>query len=98
MIVTINNKNFTGRYNKKGKFIIPLNNISDIIWFKEWEDRARYGDKRDYLQEVPFVKITERGTLKNCFPILDKNEEYIELVYDFYVLDEVKIIPNFKQE
>jgi hypothetical protein len=40
--------------------------------------------KKDYVEDVDFVKVTERGTLKNCFPILSRNEDFVELVYDLY--------------
>ena len=86
MKLEINKKIFIGRYNEVGKLIIPLFDDDDKHFFKNWSKIG--GSKKDYIKNIDFEKITERGILKNCFPILDMNEEFVELVYDFF---EVKI-------
>jgi hypothetical protein len=85
MKLNLNNKIFEGRYNENGQLIIPLDDDFDKLFFKKWQDKSKNGAyKRDYIEDVDFVKVTERGTLKNCFPILSANEDFVVLIYDFY--------------
>lgn len=88
MKLKLNNKIFIGRYNENGKLIIPLNDDFDKLFFKKWQNKWQNKPdlfyKKDYVEDIDFVKTTERGILKNCFPILSKNEDFIELVYDLY--------------
>jgi len=85
MKVIINNKIFSGRYNNEGRLVIPLNDEVDIFYFKKWQDKNKTANsKSDYVEMVEFHKITERGFLKNCFPILSPNEDFVELHYDLY--------------
>ena len=72
MKVKINNKIFEGRYNDSGKLIIPLDDDFDKLFFKKWQNKASDVNgtmmyKKDYVQDVDFIKVTERGILKNCF-------------------------------
>jgi hypothetical protein len=81
----MNNKIFIGTYNENGKLIIPLDDDFDKLFFKKWQDKSKNGAyKKDYIENVDFIKVTERGTLKYCFPVLSGNEDSVELVYDLY--------------
>jgi hypothetical protein len=85
MKLTINNKIFTGKYNENGRLLIPLDEGNDIIFFKKWQDKRKTAKcKLDYVENIEFYKITERGFLKNCFPIVNINEDFVELYYDLY--------------
>ena len=67
--------------------IIPLEDVGDVIFFKTWQNRARTAAdrKQDYVDNIIFEKITERGSLINCFPILSINEDFVELHYDYII-------------
>lgn len=82
MKIKINKKSFNGRYNEKGQLIIPLEEDEDKYFFKEWQNRAKSGSKKDYIENIDFEKVTECGTLINCFPLLNMNEDFVELLYD----------------
>jgi len=82
MKLTINNKIFIGKYDENNRLIIPLDNDLDKHFFKKWQDKSKSGYKKDYVENVNFAKVTEQGTLINCFPILSNNEDSVELVYD----------------
>ncbi len=85
MKLIFNNKVFIGRYNENGKLIIPLDDDTDKQFFKNWQNKAKNSSRKtDYVENVDFWKVTERGTLKNCFPLLSQNEDFVELVYDLY--------------
>ncbi len=86
MKLIFEHKAYEGKYDKNGKLIIPLNDISDILFFKNWQNESRNNVKKDYIKEVNFTKITEHGTLINCFPILHENEDSVELVYDYSII------------
>lgn len=38
----------------------------------------------DYVENIEFHKITEKGILVNCFPQLSLNEDYVILIHDSY--------------
>ena len=85
MKLKLNNKIFEGRYNENGKLIISLDDDFDKLFFKKWQDKSKNGAyKKDYVENVDFVKVTERGTLKNSFPVLSANEDFVTLWYDLY--------------
>lgn len=85
MELKINNKIYACRYNDKGELIISLDNEPDIQFFKEWENKkAQVIQKKDYVKDIPIFKTNEYGILKNCFPILNLNENIVKIVYDFY--------------
>ena len=89
MKLKINNKIFEGRYNENGKLIIPLTDDFDKLFFKKWQNKSKGENgkltyKKDYVENVDFVKVTEHGTLKNCFPVLSVNEDFVTLWYDLY--------------
>jgi len=85
MKLNLNNKIFVGRYDKNGKLIILLDDDFDILFFKKWQDKCKnVSCKNDYIKDIDFVKVSERGVLKSCFPILSRNEDFVELIYDLY--------------
>ncbi len=85
MKIKINNKIFKTRYNEQDKIIIMLDNDLDRLFFKKWKDKSNGSIKKeDYVEDVDFIKVTERGVLKNCFPLINMNEDYVELIYDSY--------------
>lgn len=89
MKLKLNNKIFEARHNESGELIVPLNDDVDKLFFKMWEDKSKNGAyKQDYAENVDFVKVTERGTLINCFPVLSNNEDFVTLWYDLY-----KVVP-----
>jgi len=85
MELQINDKIFIGRYNDKQELVITLDNNVDIQFFKEWEDRKTIVKlKKDYVKDIRIFKVNETGVLRNCFPILNLNEDEVKIVYDFY--------------
>jgi hypothetical protein len=85
MKLIINNKIFIGRYNENGRIQIQLDDENDVKFFKNWEDKCKTSNsKMDYVDNIEFHKITERGFLKNCFPLLSINEDFVTLHYDLY--------------
>jgi len=94
MKLIINNKIFEGRYNEKGELVIVLDNDFDILFFKKWQDKAmnkngRLAYEKDYVEDIDFIKTTERGTLKSCFPVLSKDENLVAIHYDCYEIMDI---------
>ena len=80
----LNNKTFDAIDVGNRSLILLVEDKFDVIYFKKWQDRSKNGaSKKDYIEDVDFVKITEKGILKHCFPILNENETMVELYYDF---------------
>jgi hypothetical protein len=86
MKVKINEKWFEGRYNDERKFIIPLSEEQDVIFFYKWQKKHNgFGmPKSDYTEDIEYKKICESGTLINCYPILNLNEDGVWLKFDSY--------------
>jgi len=90
MKLKINNKIFNGRYNEKDQLIVMLDDDFDKLFFKKWQNRiidengTLTYNKKDYVEDIDFIKVTERGTLKNCFPMLSRNEDFVIIHYDLY--------------
>lgn len=85
MRLFINNKVFVGKYNDKEELIISLTDKDDIVFFKSWQDKEQSIKlEKDYVKDISIVKITESGTLYNCWPIVSDNEDEVQIVYDFY--------------
>lgn len=83
MELKLNDKIFIGRYDENGRLIIKLDNDEDIIFFKIWGNLSIQGiPKKDYVKDVEFRKVGETGTLKNCSPILNMNEDNVQINYD----------------
>jgi hypothetical protein len=40
--------------------------------------------KSDYTEDIEYKKICESGTLINCYPILNLNEDGVWLKFDSY--------------
>jgi hypothetical protein len=84
MKIFINNKSYFGKYDENGKLIIPLNNNDDLLYFEQWLSQKKdIIMKKDYVRDFNFVNGYEKGTLYNCQPILNKNLDCVELVYDY---------------
>ena len=86
MKVKINEKWFEGRYNEERKFIIPLSEEQDVIFFYKWhKKRTKLGmAKEDYTEDIEYKTICESGILNNCYPILNLNEDAVYLSFDGY--------------
>jgi hypothetical protein len=86
MKVKINEKWFEGRYNDERKFIIPLSEEQDVIFFYKWQKKHnRFSmPKSDYTEDIEYKQICESGTLINCYPILNLNEDGVWLKFDSY--------------
>lgn len=92
MKVKINEKWFEGRYNDERKFIIPLSEEQDIIFFYKWNKHKKINmPKEEYTKDIEYKKICESGILHNCYPILNLNEDAVHLVFDSY-----KIIESYE--
>lgn len=84
MEININNKIFLGKYDENGKLIIPLNTNEDVQYFQQWLSLKKdIMLKRDYVRDFDFINGYEKGTLCSCQPILSKNLDWVELVYDY---------------
>lgn len=79
----LNNKTFEAIDADNRCITLLLEDDFDVIFFKKWQNRANNGTyKKDYVEDVEFVKITEKGVLKHCFPILNENETKVKICYD----------------
>lgn len=79
MNLIINNKRFIGRIQ------IQLDDENDVKFFKKWQDKCKTSNSKIYqVDNIEFRKITERGFLKNCFPLLSLNEYFVIINYDLY--------------
>lgn len=89
MEITINNKIYIGKYNEEGKLIIPLYNDNDKQFFIQWVNQKKdIMLKKDYVKNFDYIiwltkDSYDKGILLNCQPILSKNYDCVELVYDF---------------
>ena len=85
MEVKINEKWFKGRYNDERKFIIPLSEEQDIIFFYKWQKKSNgQTPKLDYVKDIEYKTICESGILHNCYPTLNLNEDGVHLKFDSY--------------
>ena len=85
MKVKINEKWFEGRYNQERKFLIPLSEEQDVIFFYKWQKLHKWAmAKEDYTEDIEYKTICESGTLNNCYPILNLNEDGVYLSFDSY--------------
>lgn len=82
MKVKINEKWFEGRYNDERRFIIPLSEEQDIIFFYRWEKARSKMPKSEYVKDIEYKTICESGILNNCWPILNLNEDAVWLTFD----------------
>jgi hypothetical protein len=87
MKVKINDKWFEGKFNDKGKFIIPLYGEVDIKFFYKWG--KKHSDKPCFAESIEYRKICDSGILHNCYPILNLNEDEVMLIFDSYKIKEV---------
>ena len=85
MEITINNKIFIGKYDENGKLIIQLSEPDDISFFQIWSHKSSNGTvlKKDVVQDFKFINGLEQGVLCQCFPMINKNLDSVELVYDY---------------
>lgn len=84
MEIFINNKIYLGKYSENGKLIISLNDDDDILFFQKWVyQKKNIMLKKDYVKDFNFINGYEKGTLYSCQPILSKNLDCVELVYDY---------------
>ncbi len=84
MELQINNKIYIGKYNENDELVIKLDNDSDKLFFKTWQDNQT-DRKSNYVKDINVNQfISESGVLGNCFPILDKNLDSVMICYDFY--------------
>ena len=91
MKLIINNKIFIGKYNENDRLQIQLDDDFDKLFFKKWESKAFREDGSlnlaiEYKRDIDFIKSTERGFLRGCFPILSKNEDFVIINYDLYTV------------
>tara|TARA_R110000868_G_C10488170_1_gene729966 strand:+ start:42 stop:323 length:282 start_codon:yes stop_codon:yes gene_type:complete len=86
MKVKINEKWFEGRYNEERKFIIPLSEEQDVIFFYKWNKKHNKFSmaKKDYTEDIEYKTICESGILNNCYAILNLNEDEVWLNFDSY--------------
>jgi hypothetical protein len=93
MKVKINEKWFDGRYDNERKFIIPLSEEQDVIFFYKWHKKHTKFRmvKEDYTEDIEYKTICESGILHNCYPILNLNEDAVHLSFDNY-----KIIESYE--
>jgi hypothetical protein len=84
MKIDINNKMFLGKHDENGKLIVPLDNNEDVQYFQQWVSRKKdIMLKCNYVRDFDFTNGYEKGTLYSCQPILSKNLDCVELVYDY---------------
>ena len=91
MKVKINDKWFEGKFDNERKFIIPLSEEQDVIFFYKWNKKhSKFGmPKEDYTKDIEYKTICESGILHNCYPVLSPNEDEVMLIFDSYKTKEV---------
>ena len=82
----LNNKIFDAIDADTRKITIQVDDDFDILFFTKWQNESNNGAyKKDYIRDVDFVKVTSKGALKNCFPIINENESMVDIYFDFKV-------------
>jgi len=90
MKVKINDKWFEGKFDNVRRFIIPLYAEIDVKFFYKWENKEKFGEKKQYYYEdIEYRRICESGILHNCYPVLSPNEDEVMLIFDSYKTKEV---------
>lgn len=95
MKIKINDKIYIGRFEKRQHNVcvsIPLFEISDIQFFYDWNKLYCFPIEKggNYKKDFLYESIAESGVLGSCYPILDINEEYVDIFYDYTIVDVVK--------
>ena len=65
MKVKINKKWFDGRFDNEKRFIIPLSEEQDVIFFYKWNKKhSKFGiPKEDYTKDIEYKNISKRVLL-----------------------------------
>ena len=95
MKVKINEKWFEGRYNEERKFIIPLSEEQDIIFFYKWDKkRTKFGTaKENYTEDIEYKTIfdQQRFLLSALSPFIllpnSSSSEKIFISPSFFVIE-----------
>lgn len=86
MYIYTNDTRFSGKIIKFGEIKVPLYYDQDKLYFKNWQNDSINVDgsnkpKTDYVKDIEYKQLTERGTLKNCFVDLSPNEDFVTIYY-----------------
>ena len=91
MEIQIEDKKFSGRFileNGHQYIHIPLSSDDDILFFAKWSMlRDGMSIKSEYTKNLPFETIARKGEIREAFPILDMNEEFVRLKFDHLTTD-----------
>lgn len=82
--VSINDKIYLGKFDD-GILTIHFLNNDDISFFQKWEfQRINNFLKKDHVKDFNFRSGDVLGTYYNCQPILSRNLDCVQLVYDYW--------------
>ncbi len=82
----LNGKIFNAIDADNQKITLKLENDFDVIFFTKWQNESNNGAyKKDYVRDVEFSKITSKGILKHCFPVINENETKVDIFFDLKV-------------
>lgn len=84
-IISINREVYYFEWDKKNSSRIRLENLSitDSLKFKEWESESLFKYASEYKKTFKFEdELNGDGVLTGCFPIVDMNGLYVEIVFD----------------
>lgn len=91
--IELNNKTYTTinaipPINGQGG-ILTFNLIdNDDIWFfKKWVDKKNICNKKDYIKNIKYTKVTNSGVLYNCICRINDNETEVYISYDYKIND-----------
>ena len=94
MILKIDNKKFVGKLNKDS-IIIELKNNVDITFFAKWAILIQKSCfKHDYVKNIDFETVSREGIFEGTYPVLDINEEFVEIKFDIYTYEWKKFLKS----
>jgi len=70
---------------------IKLYTAVDVIFFHKWELESKANGiltkKMDYVKDIQYIKILNSGVIYNCYPILDDNEKFVKIYFDYIKIE-----------
>jgi hypothetical protein len=80
--IELNNKEFDCEFVDLKLIKINHFNKSDLLFFNDWFNNCK-GIKSKYIKNIKFKQILNNGTMHNCFPIIDRNEN-VYISFDYF--------------
>jgi len=89
MEVEINDKTYPFLFKGDNEIEIFLEDVNDVLFFKNWSNQVydqktfEIKPKVQYIKDIKYTTITQKGILYSCFPIIDINEKSVNIHFDY---------------